>query len=114
LVYGIWFAVSEEAPVPPEEMGSAVAKAMVPVAVRPATDRLPLTSAFPWTERSVAGEVVPMPTFPAPSITSRSAVPTTEEEEILNLPKSATSVPMVQLVSAGVLPATVLEAEKTI
>src|SRR3990167_2865929 len=35
--------------------------ASVPVAVRFATERLPLTSPLPCTERSVVGEVVPMP-----------------------------------------------------
>ena len=54
-----------------------------------------------------------MPTLPAPSITKRSLVPMTEEEDILNLPRSAISVPILQLVMARVLPATVLEAEKT-
>src|SRR3989338_9618713 len=38
--------------------------ASVPVAVRFATERLPLTSPLPCTERSCEGEVVPSPTEP--------------------------------------------------
>src|SRR3989344_3193202 len=74
--------------------------------------RSPLKSPLPWTERSWEGEVVPMPTFPAPSITKRSLVPRTVEEEILNLPPEAMSVPMVQLDIARGRPVTVLDAAK--
>ena len=58
----------------------------------------------PATESIAYGEVVPMPTFPAPSMTKRSFVPRTVEEEILNLPPEAMSVPMVQLDIAAARP----------
>src|SRR3989344_9118102 len=43
---------------------------MVPVAVRPATERLPESRPLPCTERSREGEVVPIPTNP-PLVTIR-------------------------------------------
>ena len=42
------------------------------------------------------GVVVPMPTLPLLLITNLSLVPKAVEEDILNLPKSAKSEPMVQ------------------
>ena len=40
----------------------------VPVAVRLARETFPENRPLPWTERVEAGEVVPMPTFPVPTI----------------------------------------------
>lgn len=60
-----------------------------------------------------AGEEVPMATLPLPSMTRRSLVPITDEDAILNLPLSARSSPMDQLVMAGLRPETVLDAENT-
>ena len=54
-----------------------------------------------------------IPTLPTPSIINRSLVPTAEEEEILNLPTSAKSVPIAQLVRAAPAFVTVEDAEKT-
>jgi hypothetical protein len=42
---------------------------IVPVAVRPATERLPEMRPLPWTESVVTGVVVPIPRSPAASIT---------------------------------------------
>ena len=46
---------------PPDERPENV---MVPVAVRPATERSPEIRVLPWTESVLEGVVVPMPVFP--------------------------------------------------
>ena len=61
--YKSWLEEKVAAPVPPLLTPRAVAKLTVPVAVRPATERLPLKRPLPWTDRSCEGEVVLMPTL---------------------------------------------------
>ena len=58
---------------------------------------------------------MPIATLPSPSITNLSLVPITDEEEILNLPTSAKSVPIAQLFRNlfSAEPDAVDEAEKT-
>jgi len=56
-------------PVPPYEIPRALVRfrvliRAVPVAVRPATARLPEKRPLPWMESVDAGEVVPMPRLP--------------------------------------------------
>ena len=106
MVLVAWFTRS-----PPVSVERPVTES-VPVAVIFAAERLPEKRPLPWTERSCEGEVVPMPTLPAPSMVRRSLVPRTDEEEILNLPPEAMSVPMVQLDIAAARPETVLDAVK--
>ena len=47
---------------------------LVLVAMRPPVERVPETSALPWTERRFEGLVVPMPTFPVLEMTMRLVV----------------------------------------
>src|SRR5258708_39362606 len=61
------------------------------------------------TYSGAAGLALPIPTLPLPSITNRSFVPTTVEDEILNLPPSAKSEPIAQLFRKLPRPATVDE-----
>src|SRR3989344_9089633 len=49
-----------------------------------------------WTEKREPGVVVPIPTFPLPSIVNLAFVPTAVEEAILNLLMSAVSTPIAQ------------------